>query len=201
MALGRNFLKSMGLTDEQVNAIIEGHRESLDGVIKERDDAKAELAKLPDVTKERDDLKKQLEELQKAGGDVAKIQKEFDDYKASIEVEKTNAKKQTAMRALLKDSVGIKREKALDLIMAAEKLDGYELGENDQFKDADNIIKAMKEKHADWIGEVKDEGIPPLNPPGGGGTKLTKDQIRGMTPEQINANWDSVKTVLAQKGA
>lgn len=177
MALGRNFLKSMGLTDEQVNAIIEGHRESLDGVIKERDDAKAELAKLPDITKERDDLKKQLEELQKAGGDAAKIQKDFDDYKTAVEAEKTNAKKQAAMRELLKNSVGIQREKALDLIMAAEKLDSYELGENGQFKDSDSIIKAMKEKHADWIGEGKTEGVPPIAPPTGGGSGMTKDEI------------------------
>ena len=64
--------------------------------------------------------------------------------------------------------------------MAAEKLDGYELGENDQFKDADNIIKAMKEKHADWIGEVKEEGLPPLNPPGGG-TKTDVETLGNMS--------------------
>ena len=176
MALTRKLLKSFSLEESVIDSIIEAHAETVDGLKAERDEAKKTAEGIQAVTKERDDLKKQLEELQKAGGDAAKIQKEFDDYKTAVEAEKTNAKKQTAMRALLKDSVGIKHEKALDLIMAAEKLDGYELGENDQFKDADNIIKAMKEKHADWIGEVKDEGIPPLNPPGGNAT-MTKDEI------------------------
>lgn len=200
MALERKFLEEMGLTEVQVQAIIDRHVETVKGLIARAETAEKAAENTPAVIKERDDLKKQIEELQKAG-DAAKIKKDFDDYKTAVEAEKTAAKKKTAMRALLKDGVGIKREKALDLIMAAEKLDGYELGENDQFKDADSIIKAMKEKHADWIGEVEEKGVPPLNPPGGGGTKLTKDQIRGMTPEQINANWDSVKAALAQKGA
>lgn len=33
--------------------------------------------------------------------------------------------------------------------------------------------------------------------PGQQGRKLTKDQIRNMTPDQINANWDAVKAALA----
>ena len=38
----------------------------------------------------------------------------------------------------------------------------------------------------------------PTNPtrPGGG---LTLEQIRNMTPEQINANWDAVQLTLARK--
>ena len=177
MALERKFLEEMGLTEVQVQAIIDRHVETVKGLIARAETAEKAAENTPAVTKERDDLKKQLEELQKAGGDAAKIQKDFDDYKTAVEAEKTAAKKRTAMRALLKDSVGIKREKALDLIMAAEKLDGYKLGENDQFKDADSIIKAMKEKHADWIGEEQTDGVPSTNPPSGGNATMTKDEI------------------------
>lgn len=180
MALTRKLLKSFALEESVVDSIIEAHAETVDGLKAQIAEAAKTAESMQAVTRERDELKNQLVALQKAGGDAAKIQKDFDDYKAAIEVEKTNAKKQTAMRALLKDSVGIKREKALDLIMAAEKLDGYELGENDQFKDSESIIAAMKEKHADWIGEVKDEGIPPLNPPGGG-TKTDVETLGNMS--------------------
>ena len=177
MALGRNYLKSMGLTDEQVSAIIENHAETVEGLKKERDGFKADAAKVDELTKQ---LNEANDKLAKAG-DSAKIQKEFDDYKAGVEAEKTNAKKNAALRELLRDSVGIKREKALDLILAAEKLDGYELDENGKFRDAETITSAMKEKHAEWIGEVKNEGVPHSNPPSGGGKQTDMETLGNMS--------------------
>lgn len=163
MALTRNFLKSMGLTDEQVNAIIENHTDTVEGLKKERDGYKAEAEKVEGLTTQ---LSEANDKLAKAG-DSAKIQKEFDDYKAGIEAEKTTAKKRSAMDALLKDKVGIARESARKLILDAMDMTAYELGDNNQFKDADTITTKMKEKHAEWIGEVKTEGVKPLNPPTG----------------------------------
>ncbi len=179
MALTRNFLKSMGLTDEQVNAIIENHTDTVEGLKKERDGYKAEAEKVEGLTTQ---LNEANDKLTKAG-DSAKIQKEFDDYKAGIEAEKATAKKRGAMDALLKDKVGIARESARKLIINAMDLSPYELGENDQFKDADAIVTDMKGKHAEWIGEIKTDGVPSLNPPGGcsvAGTGKTRDEIMAI---------------------
>ena len=170
MALTRNFLKSMGLTDEQVNAIIENHTDTVEGLKKERDGYKTEAEKVEGLTQQ---LNEANDKLAKAG-DSAKIQKEFDDYKAGIEAEKTTAKKRGAMDALLRDQVGIKRESARKLILDAMNMDGYEL-DGDTFKDAENVTKTMKEKHAEWIGEEKTEGVPPITPPSGGGKTDPKD--------------------------
>ena len=56
----RNFLKALGLTDDQVNAIVEEHTSVTDALKKQRDDAKAEAEKfkadaekLPDIQKEQ----------------------------------------------------------------------------------------------------------------------------------------------------
>ena len=127
-------------------------------------EAIAEAAKVDELTKELEAAKT---ELSKAG-DYAKVQKDFDDYKAGIEAEKRGVKTRDALRALLKDTVGIKRDSALDLIMAAEKLDSYELDENGGLKDAENIANTMKQKHAEWIGEVHEHGVPHITPPTGG---------------------------------
>ena len=59
MALTRKTLIGMGLSEEQVDAIIEGHNETVEGLKKERDDAKESIKTL---TKERNDLKKQIDE-------------------------------------------------------------------------------------------------------------------------------------------
>lgn len=173
MALTRKLLKSFGLDDAVIDSIIEAHTESTDALKKQRDDALAEASKVEALTKDLNEAKDKLAKT----GDAAKVQKDFDDYKAGIEAEKKGAKTRDALRALLKDTVGIKRDSALDLIMAAEKMDGYELDENGSLKDAENIANTMKQKHAEWIGDVSTTGVPPMNPPSGGATKMTREEI------------------------
>ena len=46
MALTRKLLKGMGLTEEQVETIIDAHTETVDGIKKERDTYKADALKL-----------------------------------------------------------------------------------------------------------------------------------------------------------
>ena len=177
MALTRKLLKSFGLDAAVIDSIIEAHTESTDALKKQRDDAIAEAAKVDELTKELNEAKDQLSKA----GDAAKFQRDFDDYKAGIEAEKKGAKTRDALRSLLKDTVGIKRDSALDLIMAAEKLDSYELDENGGLKDAENIANTMKQKHAEWIGEVSTTGVPPMNPPSGGAAKMTREQIEKIS--------------------
>lgn len=174
MALTRNFLKSMGLTDEQVNAIIENHTDTVEGLKRERDGYKAEAEKVEGLTNQ---LREANEKLSKAG-DAAKVQKELDDLKASVAAEKNAAATRAHARELLRNDVGIKRESALDLILAAEKLDAYERDENGKIKDPAAFVNAMKGKHAEWIGEVNTRGVPPMNPPSGGANaKMTRAEI------------------------
>lgn len=174
MALTRNFLRSMGLTDEQVNAIIENHTDTVEGLKKERDGYKAEAEKVEGLTKQLDEANSKLANA----GDAAKVQKDFDDYKAGIEAEKTTAKKRGAMLDLLKNKVGIARESARKLIVEAMDLSSYELANDNQFKDEDAIVTDLKGKHAEWIGEVKTEGVASLKPPSGGGSaNMTKEDI------------------------
>ena len=57
MALTRKSLKAMGLTDEQVDSIIEMHSETVDGLKEQVKTYKADAEKLPSVQKEVDGLK------------------------------------------------------------------------------------------------------------------------------------------------
>ncbi len=172
MALTRNFLKSMGLTDEQVNAIIENHTDTVEGLKMERDGYKAEAEKVEGLTNQ---LREANEKLEKAG-DAAAIQQELDTLKASVAAEKTAAATRAHARELLESDVGIKRKSALDLILAAENLDGYEKDENGRIKDPAAFTTAMKTKHAEWIGEATTTGTPPTTPPSGK-NKMTREEI------------------------
>ena len=57
MALTRSMLKGMNLTEEQVGAIIDAHKETVDALKEQRDNYKADAEKLADVQKELDDIK------------------------------------------------------------------------------------------------------------------------------------------------
>lgn len=187
MALPKKQLREKleNLTPENLNEtlqwILEAHTNSLEAIQEERDG-------LRDKAATAEQLQQQLETLQLSHDNAADVRKELDALKASVAAEKTAAATRAHARSLLKNDVGIQRESALDLILAAEKLDGYEFAEDGTFKNPDAFVDAMKTKHAEWIGEVTTTGVPHVNPPAGGakGTKDLKDilEIRDVNDRQ-----------------
>lgn len=163
MALTRSMLKAMGLTEEQVTSIIEGHTDSINALTKERDDARASAAKIEDLTRERDEYKSKAEKA----GDAAKVQADFDAYKAQIEGEKTNAAKTAAVRAALR-SAGVNRDEFADLLMGKVDLAKVEL-DGDKLKDSASLIDPLKTSYSGCFGEVKEQGTDKTTPPAGGG--------------------------------
>lgn len=171
MALTRNYLKSMGLTEEQVNAIIENHTDSIDGLKAELATARAAAETVEALTKERDELK---DKLSKAG-DAAKVQADFDAYRQQVETEKANAAKSAAVRKALKAS-GVQREEFLDLLMGKVELDKVEM-DGDAVKDEASFVAPFKASYAGCFASESEQGTKLQNPPSGGGTRMTKEQI------------------------
>lgn len=191
MALTRNFLKAMGLTDEQVNSIIEGHSDTVTALTKERDEARNAAAQVDALTRERDDYKTKLEKA----GDAAKVQSEFDAYKQQVENEKANATKASAVRAALK-AAGVNRDEFADLLMGKVDLGKVEL-DGGKVKDVDSLINPLKDSYAGCFGEVTDSGTDPINPPSGGGkTTYTAADIEKMSVDEINKNWEAISKSL-----
>ncbi len=115
MAVTRNFLKGMGLTEEQVGAIIDEHVDTTNALKADRDKYKAEAEKLTEVQKELDDLKAKGDD-----GWQAKYEKEhsdFEAYKNEQIAKESRATKEAAYTALLKEA-NIS-EKAYKLILNA----------------------------------------------------------------------------------
>ena len=164
MALTRKSLKAMGLTDEQVDSIIEMHTETVDGLKA----YKADAEKLPGVQKELDDLKKQVSENKDDGWKDKHdaVKKEFDDYKAAQTAKDTKAAKETAYRALLKEA-GV-NEKRIDAVLRVTDLDKIEL-ENGAVKGAEEVKNAIKTEWAEFITTAGQAGADMAKPPVGGG--------------------------------
>lgn len=176
MALTRKSLKAMGLTDEQVDSIIEMHTETVDGLKA----YKADAEKLPGVQAELDDLKKQVAENKDDGWKDKHdaVKKEFDDYKAAQTAKDTKAAKETAYRALLKEA-GV-NEKRIDAVLRVTDLDKIEL-EDGKIKGADEVKNSIKTEWAEFIAVPGQAGADMAKPPAGGGNTVpggkTKDEI------------------------
>ena len=129
MALTRKALKAMGLTEEQVESIVEMHLEVKNDLEEQIKTYKADAQKLPGVQKELDDLKAKGDDGWKQKHD--NVKKEFDNYKASIVAKEARSAKEKAVRTYY-ESKGIKGNN-LEIAMKGSnaEIDGVELdGEN-----------------------------------------------------------------------
>lgn len=175
MALTRKYLKTMGLSEEQIDSIIEAHGETVDGLKAERDKYKAEADKLTDMQKQLDSANERLANA----GDAAKVQADFDAYKKAIEAEKLDRLKGSALDGVLTE-IGIKRDSFRNAVKKAYDLSKLELDKDGSIKGKDSIAEALKNEYSDFIGEVSKEGVQGATPPTGDSAGMTKDKIMAI---------------------
>lgn len=177
MALTRKLLKGMGLTEEQVDTIIEAHSETVDGLKEDINKYKSNAEKLPPVQKELDDLKAAGD-----GGYKKKYEDEkkaFEDFKTAQTAKETRQAKEIAYREFLK-TVGVS-EKRIPSIMKVTDLDILEM-DGGKFKDADKLTETVKTEWADFIENSNTSGAdtntPPTNNPSSGEdpSKMTMEE-------------------------
>lgn len=198
MSITRKLLKGMGLTDEQVDTIIEAHTETVDGLKADVSRYKADAGKLEGVQKELDDLKAAGD-----GGYKSKYEKEhsdFEAFKSNITAKETKAAKEKAVRAFFesKNITGAN----LDLAMrgCGEEMAALEL-DGDKIKDTKGLDALLSGAYKGLVSTMQQQGANPANPPAGTPAKrYTTEEIRSMSAAEINANWDAIKASIGQKG-
>lgn len=192
-SLTRKLLKSLGLSDEVIETIIEAHTDVTDALKQERDGYKTKAEAVTALEQECDSLKDQLAKA----GDAAKVQADFDAYKAQVESDRLDDQKAAAVRKALK-AAGVQRESFEKLLLQGVDLDKVELDGN-SVKDADALIAPLKESYAECFAVTQTKGVPPVNPPAGAPQKLTREQIDGMSEAEIIKNWPAVQAAIGQK--
>lgn len=153
--------------------------------------------KYNEVSNDLKTANKTLDTLKKNHKDVEDLQKEIEGYKTKMsDLEATRAKEQKefTIKSKLKD-LGCTD---LDYML-------YKLGDIDKLdleKDWENKAKELKENNATFfpVEENKDDEhknnlnvlenkLNEVNNP----NSFTMEQLRNMTPEEINKNWDTIK--------
>lgn len=177
MALTRKLLKGMGLTDEQVDTIIEAHTDTVDGLKADVTRYKADAEKLSGVQKQLDDLKAAGD-----GGYKEKYEKEhsaFEAFKTDITEKESKAAKEKAVRAYFesKNITGAN----LDLAMrgCGEEMSALEL-DGEKIKDTKSLDALVGGTYKSLVSKpaVRLDMGARLNE---GGKPMTKDEIMKIT--------------------
>ena len=190
MALTRKYLKSLGLTDDQIEGIIEEHTATVDGLKNTAAQYKTDAERLPVVEKELNDLKAAGDGGYKEKYEAEK--KAHADYKAEVEKKELNGRKTAALDAVLQKA-GVSRESFRKQIIKGYDLATLEM-DGDGIKDADNFVESIKKEYADFTSIEGVKGVPQVNPPTGGGSGMTKEQIM-----QIKDGGERRAAMLANK--
>lgn len=174
MALTRKFLKGMGLTEEQISAIIDEHTESTDALIEQRDTYKAQAEELKDAQKELEEIKSN-DDSGKWKEKYESEHKAFEDYKKDQDAAKSKADKVKAFKSLLKE-IGV-TENRIDSIVKITSLDEMVIKDG-KFEKEDELKETAKEEWKAFITSSGTKGANTDTPPGNDGGKLmTKEEI------------------------
>lgn len=121
--------------------------------------------------------------------DYESLKQQFDQYKVDQQNKEISAARGNAAKEILK-AAGLSG-KTLEMAAALYKKDALELDESGKAKDFDNLVSAAKTEYAEMIPKSG------YTPPVGVSIKtFTPDDIRKMTPAEINKNFDAIKASL-----
>ncbi len=175
MALTREMLKGMSLTEEQVSAIISEHVNVTSALKEQIKEYKADAEQLPIVQKELDDLKK-------TGGSweekYTKEHNDFEQFKKDVAAQETLSKMKSAYSTLLKENnIG---DKYIDSILRVTDFSKMELDGDGKIKGADKLSESIKSDYSGFIVSTETHGAGVETPPGDPNT-MTKEAFEKLS--------------------
>lgn len=166
MSFSRAFLKSVGLTDEQISAVMEEHTAVTTALKTQRDQFegeasqhKADAEKLSQVQKELDELKARKDYK----ADFDKAVKDLEDYKAKVAAEAEAAKVRAAYKQLLSDEKI--NDKQHEAILKVTDFSGMKLDKDGRLENADKLKEAISKDWAPFKVTIRDRGEDVPHPP------------------------------------
>lgn len=131
-----------------------------------------------------------------AGGDPATLKTAVDEAVKRAEAAEQQAR-DISIRAQLERQARAAGVVDEDAVVRLLDMAALKIGDDGVVQNADKAIDALVQAKP-WLKPTAT--APPsagvTNPPAGNRTTLTRDEVRKMTPEQINANWPMVEAAL-----
>ena len=174
MAVTRSFLKGIGLTDEQVSAIIEEHSNTVNGLKEARDSYKADAEKAAELQQEVDTLKANKGDDWKDKYNTLK--QTFDDFKAETASREKTEKVKAAYTQLLK--AANVDEKRIEAILKITDLSDKQLDDSGKFANENELTEQIKSEWGAFIQQTGTKGTQVETPPDNhGGATVTRADI------------------------
>ena len=184
MSLTRKSLKAMGLTDEQIESVIEMHTDTISGL---KDKLESVENSVETVEKLKADVEKYKSELDNAKKTIAEGEKykemyeaekrEHDKYKSEVTAKETKA----AVREYFKGK-GINDDN-MSIAMRGIKseIDAAELDDKGKIKDMKVFDDLIKGDYAKLISRTESRGVDTQTPPPNTGkVTITKEEIMNI---------------------
>ena len=138
MSLTRKYLKTLGLTEAQIEGVIRAHAETVDGLKEEIDSAK---------------------------GDSDRLRQEYDQYRADAEQRRREDDVKAAYRKLLeREHVDPRRFEAIE---RATSYDAMTLDDAGALADSDKLAADIRRDWSDFIVTTRRRGAKVSTPPAG----------------------------------
>lgn len=192
MALTRKMLSGMGLTAEQVDAIIEEHVSVTDGLKAQRDEYKEKADEYKEKADKVPDLEKELNDLKTSAskddwqGKYNKEHEDFEAYKKDIEGKEALSKVKEAYKKLLTTcKVG---DKQIDAVMKVTDFSGMKLDGDGNLENAEELQKDITTTWSGFITNKETKGADVDNPPGGNGAGGAKPSRAAELAAKYNEN-------------
>jgi len=225
----RKFLQGLGLETEVIDKIVQIHGEGIEREKGVAESLRGDITKLEgnlktaraDLAKAKQPLEGAIDWEKKYNDEVVAHTTTKEGLERSLSDEKTAHKTTQDAIAAERDAATVDGlvaellkaghkdgEKAVKMSAAvipkALKMYDRSIVERDKegnIKNADKVFEFFKGEWGDFFGEVTVEGVSvgKSDGSGAGAKSYTHDQIAKMTPEEINKNWDSVKSTLESK--
>lgn len=181
MALSRKFLKAMGLTEEQIDSVVEAHRETVDGLQKSLTTAEEKAKRFDDVEKELNELKSKGTEDYKAKYEAEHTA--FENYKNEISAKEAKVAKEAAVKAYF-ESKGISGKNLNAAMRGASKEIAEIEVENGKIKNKTVLDDLLKGDFEVFVTKESVTGATTANPPANTGSgKMTKEQIFAISDD------------------
>jgi len=186
MALTRAMLKGMGLSEEQISAIIDEHVSVTNALKDQIKTYKAEAEQLPIVQQELDELKDTVKKdnWQKKYEDEHKA---FDDYKKDVSAKEALSKVKSAYKKLLRSAkIG---DDHVAAIMKVTDFSNMKMKDNsDELVDADKLTESIKNEWKGFIPKTGTNSSPVDNPPKSGNDPQDNSNYARQLEAKYNQN-------------
>lgn len=194
MSITRKALVAMGIENEKAEQLLDMHLETVNGLKEVITSLKTENERIPTLSDELKQLKALKEQSDDYKAKYESEKSEFENFKKKLEIEKTDEAKKKAYRDLLEKN-NIRKDK-IDLIMRTVKLSDLNLQEDNTLENSEELNKSILKDWSDFVEHTAVKGTNAANPPVSSVRSFTREDIRGMSAEEINKNWEAIKVSL-----